>query len=151
VAIHVNFSDSPQTRNVDLTSCAVANQPTIRYMTSWNGIAISTIAAGATMDFNAVFPAASAGIYICSNNAAAEYSPPTLSVRLADVASSSKIVVRYAYQPFLLTQTTSNTVDCSTGAACLIPVDRNIGPTYYQIIYLSSSGQVLATSDVQTM
>jgi hypothetical protein len=149
--VHVNFSDVSQTRNVDLTNCAVAGQQTIRYMASWNGVIITTLAPGTTVDANAVFPPASAAFYLCSKNAAAEYSPPTLGLRLADVARAAKVAVRYSYQPFLLTQQTSNVIDCGNGASCKLPVDRNLGVIYYRVEYLDSSGQPLATGDLQVI
>jgi len=41
--------------------------------------------------------------------------------------------------------------DCGGTELCTLPIDRQIGPVYYRIIYRSSSGVTLATSDVQTL
>ncbi len=42
------FADGPQTVTPDFSPIAVAGQPTLRYCESWQGITITTIAAGIT-------------------------------------------------------------------------------------------------------
>ena len=145
----LNLQDGPQTRTVDLTNCAVSGQPTIRYTVNWQSITVFPLTLGATSD-TPTYPASGAVIYLCSNNAANEYNPPTISARLADVPGASQIVVRYSHVPYELPETTSNAVNCGTGT-CTLPVDRQIGPIYYRLYYLNSGGAILATSDVQSL
>lgn len=141
--------NAPQTRTVDISACSVAGQPTIRYTIDITGIAISTLAAGTTSD-TPTWPAGGGVFYLCSNNEAAEYSPPVISVLLADISGASQIVLRYAPTPYQLNTTTADTVNCGTGT-CTIPWDRKIGTLYYKLIYLNSSGEVVASSDVQSL
>ena len=156
--LHVeSFADGTLTRTIDLSTCAVTGQQTIKYSYGWKGIAVSTIAAGVISDTAVFDPDNAASIsYICSNNAAAEYSPPVISARLADVTNAAQIVVQYSYTPGLFSSPQVNlqalplSSNCGSGAACVLPVDRNIGVVYYRLIYLDSTGKVLATSDVQT-
>ena len=145
----LNVQNGPQARTVSLTNCAVSGQRTIRYVFNWQGIDISTINAGVTSD-TVTFPDGGAVAYLCSNNAAAEYSTPIISVRLADIANATKVAIRYAPVPYLLSVQTSNVIDCGTGT-CTIPWDKQIGPLYYRILYLDASGKILASSDVQQL
>ena len=147
--LSINLQDGPQTRTVDLSNCAVSGQPTIRYTVNWQAIAISTLSAGVTTD-TPTYPASGAVVYLCSNNAANEYNPPTISARLADVPGATQIVVRYSHVAYELPETTNNAVNCGTGT-CTLPVDRQIGPIYYRLYYLNSSGAVLSASDIQTL
>jgi hypothetical protein len=147
--IALNMTDYPQTRTADLTACVVNGQPTLRYMADWRGIDITVIAAGTTSD-TATFKEGGAAYYVCSKNAAAEYSPPLIGAKLADVPNAAKILIRYAYQSYLLPTRVDNAVDCGTGT-CTIPVDRQLGPITYVIVYLNSSGATLATSDAQIL
>jgi Big-like domain-containing protein len=145
----LNLQDGPQTRTVDISNCAVSGQPTIRYTVNWQAITVSTLAAGVTSD-TPTYPASGGVVYLCANNAANEYNPPTISARLADIPGATQIVVKYSHVPYELPETTNNVVNCGTGT-CSLPVDRQIGPIYYRLYYLSSSGSVLAASDIQTL
>jgi hypothetical protein len=144
----LNLQDGPQTRTVDLSGCVVSNQPTIRYTVDWRGIDITTIAAGVATD-SPVWAEGGAVAYLCANNSAAEYNQPVVSASLADVSGAAKIVVQFAYVPYMLARRTNNVIDCGTGT-CALPVDRNIGPVYYRLKYLDANGTLLATSDVQS-
>ena len=85
-------------------------------------------------------------------NFVAELNQPVVSVRLADVSNAAKVVVRYGYDPYTLDASTDAVFDCSDmSAGCTLPVDRNIGPIYYRVIFLSASGAPLAMGDVQTL
>ena len=67
---------------------------------------------------------------------------------LSDIANATKIAVRYGYDQYVLDA--GNTVfDCGIGS-CTLPVDQQIGPVFYRLIYLGANGNVLAISDVQT-
>jgi hypothetical protein len=145
----INLQNGSQARTVNLANCAVAGQPTIRYIFSWWGIDTSTINAGVTSD-TPTFPDGGAVAYLCSNNAAAEYNPVSIGLRLADVPAATQIAIRYAPVPFLLNQRTANVVNCGTGN-CSIPWDRQIGPLYYQVLFVDVTGRILATSDVQQL
>ena len=105
------------------------------------------IPAGTTTD-TPTWPAAGAVDYICSNNEAAEYSPPAMSVRLADVANATQVLVRYGVTPYALQNGLANVFSLGTGSGT---VPWYGGSTmYYQIQYLNSSGVVLAQGGVQT-
>ena len=80
---------------------------------------------------------------------ATELRQPTISARLADVANATKVVARYGYDLYLLDA--GNTVVDLAANNGVLPVDCNIGPVYYRLIYLDVNGRVLATSDVQTL
>jgi hypothetical protein len=153
-----SFSDAVLTRTMDLSACAVPGQATIKYSAGWRGIAITKIAAGVTSDTAVYDPDSASYIsYICSSSANAEYSPPLISVRLADVPTAAKIVIQYSYTPGLFgnpqvsSQALPLVFDCTTGATCVLPVDRNIGAVFYRVIYMDANRKVLATSDVQQL
>jgi membrane-bound inhibitor of C-type lysozyme len=153
-----SFSQSPSiTRTIDLTSIAVSGQKTIKYCAVWQSITITLLNVGATSDIQTFTPDGCSFVaYAGANNQAAEYSPAVISVRLADIATAAKVVVEYNYLPYPFTNPTlqsmmlPQTFDCGTGSACVLPVDRQIGTVWYKVIYLGSSGQVLATSGLQT-
>jgi hypothetical protein len=79
-----------------------------------------------------------------------ELQEPEITALISDVPNASTIAVRYHYDPYLLDTPATNAFNCGTGT-CLLPVNRNIGPVYYRIIYLDSNSKVLAISDVQTL
>lgn len=154
-----SFSESPSsTRTIDLTSIAVSGQKTIKYCAGWQSITVTLLNASVTSDIQTFTPDGCSFVaYVGANNQAAEYSPPVISVRLTDVAAAADVVVQYDYlpypftNPFLQSMMLPQTFDCGTGSACVLPVDRRIGQIWYRIIYLGNSGQVLATSDLQTL
>jgi hypothetical protein len=149
-----NFQDGAQTHSVNLAACDVSGQAKIRYTVSWTTITITTLPSGTLTDAP-TWPAGGAVIYLCPNNEAAEYPQPLLSVHLADVTNAASVAVQYAYSPWFLSGLPAagipNSVNCSTGATCVIPVDKKIGPLYYRLIFMSSPGAVVATSDIQTL
>jgi hypothetical protein len=144
-----NFQDGAQSHSVDLTACDVSGQKKIRYVLDWKTVTITELASGTLTD-TPTWPAGGAVIYLCPNNEAAEYSPPVIGARLADIPTAAKIIVQYAYAPYLLNQGTGNVMDCGAGV-CTLPTDRKIGPLYFRILYLDTSARVLATSDVQVL
>jgi hypothetical protein len=143
------FGAYPATSTVDLTACAISGQATIRYLADWRNIFVSTIAAG-TLSDTATFQPGGAAYYICSTNAVAEYSPTLISTLLADVPNATKILVRYAYQPYLLPVRFDNVVDCGTGT-CTLPVDRSLGSVYYVWQYLDGNGKVLTMREADPL
>ncbi len=153
-----SFSDGPAlTRAIDLSNCAVSGQAIEKFVASWRGIAISTLAAGTTSDTFTFLPDTAAFVaYACWRNVAANYAPTVLSARLEDVPNAAKIVVQYGYlpdpfqQPLINQSMLFQSFDCGSGT-CTLPVDRNIGSVYYRLVYLDSQGRLLATSDVQQM
>jgi Big-like domain-containing protein len=152
-----SFADGALTRTIDLSSCVVNGQPTIKYTAGWHGIAVATIGAGTVSDTNVFNPdSAALVVYVCANNATVEYSPPAIAASLTDVPTASKILIQYSYLSAPLTPGSitglmlPQVVDCGTGT-CSLPVDRNIGTVYYRVLYVDSNGKLLATSDVQTL
>jgi putative Ig domain-containing protein len=87
--------------------------------------------------------------------ASAEWTAPTISANLSDVPNATSITVVYSYTPFPMNSPTGqgllNSVNCGTGTACALPVDKALGITYYQILYLNSAGTVIARSGIQTL
>jgi hypothetical protein len=153
----VNLQDGPQTRTVDLTNCAVSGQKTLRYMVDWKHIDITEIAAGTTSD-SAPFTEGGGAVYLCANNEVAEYSPPQISARLADITNATKVVIQWAYLPAplyrnnLIFPADARSTDCGNmSSPCTLPVDKSIGTIYYRLLYLNSSGAVIATGDVETL
>jgi len=144
-----NVADNDISRTVDISSCAITNQQTIKYVADWKGITLSTLAPGITGD-SATWPRGGVIFYLCSNNAAGAYQPPTISARLSDVPNATKIVIQYSHVPFMLNQRTDNIIDCGAGT-CTVPWDNNVGKLYYRLQYLGSNGQLLASSDVQSL
>jgi hypothetical protein len=140
----------PTTRTIDISGCAVSGQPTVKYAVDTTGLVISTIPANSTTDTNATIPGGGMLIYLCSNNEAAEYTPPTISVRLQDIPGAASVVVHYSLVPYLLNQNTAGNMNCGTGT-CTIPWDPKIGPLYYRLTYLDGNGAVIASSDVQSL
>ena len=138
-----NVSDYAQTRAVPLASVAVSGQACIRYLGDGRGVDVSVLSVGATTDTPAIKEAGFV-MYVCSKNEAAEIQQPMMSVRIADVPNATQAVVRYAYEPFLLPLRYDNFASPGN-----LPLDRTLGPLYYQILYLGANNKVLAVSDVQ--
>ncbi len=152
----MSFANGTLSRTIDLTPYLESGQPIIKYYATWSGIGISTISAGTTSDF-LTCEAGCVVVYKFPVSASSEYSPPTLSVRLADVPNAAKVVVQYSYTEgiFKAAPVTplalARAVDCGAGSACTLPLDRGIGPVFYKLLYLDASGRVIAASDVQTL
>lgn len=142
----MNFQDGPATAAVDLSAYNVAGQKKVRYAIDRTRVDITELSSGVVSDV-ITLPAGGAVFYLCPNNESAEYNPPIVSARLADVPNATKILVHYGYVPFLMDQETSNVKDCSTGSACVIPVDRNIATVYGRITWLDVAGKVLQQID----
>jgi len=145
----MSFQDGAQSHPLSLAACDVPGQKKIRYTLDWRSITVTEIGAGTITD-TPTWPAGGAVIYLCPNNESLEYAPPVIASLLADAPGAAKIVVQYAYSPYLLNKATGNVIDCG-GGVCVLPVDRNIGPLYYRLQYLDANGLVLATSDMQTL
>ncbi|HYL36155.1 MAG TPA: hypothetical protein VEV17_09610 [Bryobacteraceae bacterium] len=142
-----NFWDYQRTQTVTLTPYLVSGQPIWKYYcTMIAGCTISQLSAGTNTDTVTFDPIATAW-YIFANNASAEVALPGISVRLADVPNATKVVVAYGYTQYALSRdqvlALPFVADCGTGA-CLLPVDRLLGPIYYQIRYVDSNGRLLA-------
>ncbi|PWU04519.1 MAG: hypothetical protein C5B51_16570 [Terriglobia bacterium] len=149
----INLSDNAAGITVTLTPYLNGNA-ILRYRVSNLGIGpVATLSAGATSDSLTldkgeavfwVFPAAS------------DYSAAPFSALLSDVPGASKIVIRYGYTaqmfsyPSVASLMLPQAADCGTGS-CSIPVDRNIGPLYYRLLYLDVNGKILAIGGVQTL
>lgn len=154
IQMHESFADAPITRTIDISGCAVGGQNTIRYLAGWRGISITVINAGTTSDTVTFDPDSGQFVaYVCSNNAATEYSSVPFAASLS--SGATKVVVQYAYSPYLLNDPVrayglASAVDCGTGS-CTLPVDRNIGTVYIRIYQLAADGHWLSRSGVQTL
>jgi hypothetical protein len=149
VMICLNASDGPQTTTFRLTPYLQSEQQIIRYVVNDHSILMSFIAPGTLTDMLTLQPL-DAVFYVFPVNFAAEVLQPGLGIRLADVPNATQIVVRYAYDPYVLDSPINNIFSCGVGS-CTPTWDRNIGTIYYRLIYLGSSSQVLATSDVLSL
>lgn len=140
---------------MNLSPYLVTGQQILKYYMTWTTLVVSVLPAGTTSD-TVSFDPAGVVIYVFPNNCMTEYSAPMLSVRLADVPNATGFSVQYAYNPYFFRPVPRwsalpiPSTYCGAGA-CSLPVDRNIGTVYYRVLYLNSSNQVLATSDLQTM
>ena len=146
-----SFKHGTKEITTDLTPYLVSGQGIIRYYGTYQGIQIGTLAAGTTSDTVSCETACFIA-YVFANNATAEYPAPVFSANLADIPNATKILLSYAYDLYPFSQQSDVlpfVFDCG-GGTCTPPWDRTIGPVYYQLRYLNSSGNVLATSDVQT-
>lgn len=146
-----NFSDGPQTRIVTFTPYLQSGQQFVCQVWQWQGAVAQTIFSAGTS--SASFTLQPDDSLKCSFPAtfSGYLSQPTISPRLADVTNATKIAIRWSYDQYWIDAPINNVVDCGTGANCKVPVDQNVGTVYYRIIYLNSSGAILATSDVQTL
>ncbi len=145
----VNGTEGPQTRTLSLSPYLQSGQQIVRYMSDPQGITMTILAAGTASDTVTLNPEA-AVFYVFPVQFSAELEQPAICVNLADVPNAAAVVVRYHYDLYLLDKPATNAFNCSTGS-CTLPVNRNIGPVYYRLIYLDAGSKVLATSDVQTL
>ena len=143
-----SFVDASITCTANLAPYLISGQPIIRFSMTWDSIQpVDVIAAGTTTDSKMCAPGEFRA-YLFPNNAAAELKQPPISARLADVPNATDIVIQYSYSPLAFTspsvagQMLYQTFDCGTGT-CTPPWDRNIGPIYYRLVYLDSSGRIL--------
>jgi hypothetical protein len=143
-----NMAMNSQTVRVNLSSCDVPGQQKIRYLADYTGIAVTPLGIGVKSDTPSMTPGGTVA-YLCPQNFAAELQQPKISARLSDVANAARIVVRYAYLPYWVDNGTS-VADCGSGT-CALPVDRQIGPLYYRLIYLDANSKTLAVSDIRTL
>jgi hypothetical protein len=144
----LNITNNPQTAAFTLTPHLVSGQQIVQFLANSQAIQLSTISAGTTTR-SVTVPQGGVVVFLFPNAFSTELQQPVISVRLDDVANASKIAVRYGYDQYLLDKG-DVMQDCGTGA-CQLLADRNIGPIFYRLIYLNSSGGVLAISDVQEL
>jgi hypothetical protein len=145
----MNMVNESITRTIQLAAYETSGQNVIRYMEDARSIQVAIISAGTTADISLTIPPATTVYYVFPKNFATALQQPAISVRLADVANATDVVVRYAYDKYNL-DVGNLTIDCGTGS-CTLPVDRTIGPVYFRLIYRNANGAVLATSDIQTL
>jgi hypothetical protein len=149
IVMCLNGTEGSQTRTFNLSAYLQPGQQIIRYVADPQGITMTILAAGAPSDTVALNPDG-AVFYVFPVLFSAELEQPTINVKLADVPHAATVAVRYHYDLYLLDKPTTNVFHCETGS-CTLPVNRNIGTVYYQLIFLDARSQVLATSDVQTL
>jgi len=149
-----SYADNTVSCTANLGPYLISGQPIYRYYATWSGIQFATLTAGTASDTMTCEPGA-LRVYVFPNSGQYTPSTPTLSVRLGDVSNASDVLIQYSYSPLAWTTGVASyafvqTFDC-VGGSCVLPVDRNIGPVYYKILYVNSSGAVLATSDMQSL
>jgi len=156
ILIVLNATDSPQSQTFTLTPYLESGQQIVKLYATYRTITVTTLAAGTSTDTPTLDPEGVV-VYLFPVNYAVELEQPIVSVRLADITNAAQVVVQYNYDPYWL-NSNGNTnfgripsVNCGNGTACTLPVDRNIGPVFYRVIYLGSNSNVLATSDIQTL
>ena len=145
-----NFSNGPETRAYSLSAYETAGQNIVRYRAMYTGIeAIAVIAPGTPTDTVTLGPG-EAVFYAFPAAFASWLQQAAIAVRLADVTGATDIVLRFGYDLYNL-DSANVSYDCGGSGLCVPPVDSQIGPVYYRIIYRNSSGVVLATSDIQKL
>jgi hypothetical protein len=148
--ICLNGSNGPETRTFSLNSYETSGQNILRYTARYNGIGPVTVIGAGTSTDTLTLHGGDAVFYVFPATFSAEYQAPSIAVRLADVTNATDVVVRYSYDLYNL-DSANTSYDCGGTGLCTLPLDKQIGPVYYRIIYRSSSGAVLATSDVETL
>ena len=143
----VNMTNAPQTGTFNLSPYSVTGQNIVQFLANSQSITLITLSAGTT-SAAVTLPAGAEVVFLFPNAFASELHQPVIAMSLSDIANATKIAVRYGYDQYVLDA--GNTVfDCGIGS-CTLPVDQQIGPVFYRLIYLGANGNVLAISDVQT-
>lgn len=145
----MNVSDGPQTFTFKLSTYLVAGQQIIQQVVNDHSIGADTILAPGTTSSSATLKPYDVITFVFPANSGAELLQPPFSVRLADVANATDIVIRWAYDRYYL-DVAGDTYDCGAGN-CTPGWDKNIGTIYYRILYRNSAGEVIATSDIQQL
>jgi hypothetical protein len=151
------FGDVATSCTANLSPYLVIGQSIIRISATWAGIEpITVLSPGSTSDTMTCNPGEYRA-YLFPVSESTELNQPTISVRLADVTNAASVAVQFSYSPLAFTSASTasqllyQTFNCGTGAACTLPVDKNFGTIWYRLLFLNSSGALLATSDVQTL
>lgn len=143
-----NASDGPQTRTFNYTPYLQSGQKIIRSNATAHGIKPLVILSAGTASETITLASGEGMFVVFPANYSIELNQPSISVRLADIGSATKVVIRWSYDPYLIDAQTSDIFDCGTGL-CQPTWDRGFGQIFYKLIYLKSDNSVLATSDVQ--
>lgn len=143
----MNVSDGPQTITFHLSPYLQSGQQIVQQVVNDHSIGADTILSAGTTSATLTLQPFDVASFVFPANFGAELEQPTISLRLADVAGATDIVVRWSYDHYYL-DVAGDIYDCGTGT-CTPGWDRNIGAIYYRLLYRNSSGQVIATSDVQ--
>lgn len=145
----MNVSDGPQTVTFKLSPYLVAGQQIIQQVVNDHSIGADTMLAAGTTSSSATLKPYDVITFVMPNSFSTELLQPAISVRLADVANATDIVIRWTYDRYYL-DVAGDTFDCGTGN-CTPGWDKNIGTIYYRVLYRNSAGEVIATSDVQQL
>ncbi len=147
------FANNGSTLAVNLSPYLVNGQQIVKYVASCDaGIVVSTLPAGTTSD-TVAGPSGWFVAYLFAQNTTGVLSQPSISVSLSDVTGAAQVQVLYSYSPFPFDQQNAllpQVKNCGTGA-CTLPVDRNIGPIYFQTQYLDTNGRILATGPMEQL
>ena len=144
-----NATDGTQPVTLNLAPYLQSGQQIIEQIVKEHLIGAETILSAGTTSATVSLPPEAAVFFVFPLSVSSELEQPGMAIRLADVAGATDIVVRWAYDPYYLA-VAGNISDCGTGS-CTPGWDRNIGPIYFQLVYLGSNSAVIATSDVLTM
>ncbi len=151
------FGDVATSCTANLSPYLVSGQSIIRISATWAGIEpITVLSPGTTSDTMTCNPGEYRA-YLFPVSESTELKQPTISVRLADVTNAASVAVQFSYSPLAFTSASTasqllyQTFNCGTGAACTLPVDKNFGTIWYRLLFLNSSGALLATSDIQIL
>lgn len=150
-----SYADNALTCTANLAPYLIIGQPIYRYYATWSGISFATLPAGTTSDSMICEPGAFRAYIFPQAN---QFTPqqPAISVSMADVPGATDLLIQYAYSPVsfqssVLAQSLLNSYDCGGTGSCTLPVDRNVGPLYYRLVYLGTNSKVVAVSDVQVL
>jgi hypothetical protein len=146
-----SFWDVTKTVTVNLAPYLISGQAIWKYYsTPLTGWTITPIAAGTATD-TLTCEAICTAFYAFSTAGTAEVQEPTFGARLADVTNATQVAARYACTPWPLGQPLSPVLlpaaSLSSGTATM-PIDVQMCPNSYQILYLNSAGTILATGAV---
>lgn len=146
--------DTPNSITTTLTPYLQSGQKVIKQVCNYLNCTTTELSSGTSSD-TAALDSVGTVYYIFPVNEAAEYSPPNLSVHLADVANATSVAVQYAYEPYPMNLPQGkgplNYYACPSATSCSLPVDLKISTVYYKLIFMNSGNGILAISDQQTI
>ncbi|HLG97608.1 MAG TPA: Ig-like domain-containing protein [Bryobacteraceae bacterium] len=149
-----SYADNTESCSADLSRYVIAGQPIYRYYATWSGIDVSVLSPGTVSDAMTCDPGALRA-YVFPSSSTSRIETPVISATLGDVPNAVGIYVQYSYSPLVFNPAVSphsvfRTANCGAGS-CTLPVDRQIGPVYYRLLYVDASGGGLAMSAVEVL
>jgi hypothetical protein len=146
----INGTEGTQTRTFNLSPYLQSGQKVVRYISDPQYILMAILSAGTASDTVSLGPDQTV-LYVFPVNFAAELEQPAISWSATDLpAATASVLVRYGYDRYLLDKPTVNVFNCGSSNPCTLPANAKISTVYYEVMPADSSGNVLATSSVQT-